>query len=251
MAGHSKFKNIMHRKGRADAARSKLFSKLSREITVAAKSGLPDPAMNPRLRLAVNHAKAESLPKDVIDRAIKKSQMGDAADYTEIRYEGVAAGGVGIIVEVMTDNKNRAAANVRSYFTKMGGNMGATGSVTFNFDRVGQISYPAKTASEDDMMEAAIEAGADDVTSDMDEEGEGHTIYTAFEDLNEVAAALEAKFGAAANTKIAWRPKMQVPVTGDSVATLMKLLDMLDEDDDVQAVYSNEDISEEDLAKLG
>jgi len=251
MAGHSKFKNIMHRKGRADAARSKLFSKLSREITVAAKSGLPDPAMNPRLRLAVNNAKAESLPKDVIDRAIKKSQMGDAADYTEIRYEGVAAGGVGIIVEVMTDNKNRAAANVRSYFTKMGGNMGATGSVTFNFDRVGQISYPAKTASEDEMMEAAIEAGADDVTSDMDEEGEGHTIYTAFEDLNEVAAAMDAKFGAAANTKIAWRPKMQVPVTGDSVATLMKLLDMLDEDDDVQAVYSNEDISEEDLAKLG
>ena len=251
MAGHSKFKNIMHRKGRADAARSKLFSKLSREITVAAKTGLPDPAMNPRLRLAVNNAKAESLPKDVIERAIKKSQMGDAADYSEIRYEGVAAGGVGIIVEVLTDNKNRAAANVRSYFTKMGGNMGATGSVTFNFDRVGQIGYPAKVASEDEMMEAAIEAGADDVTSDMDEEGEGHTVYTAFESLNEVAAALEAKFGAASNTKIAWRPKMQVPVTGDHVATLMKLLDMLDEDDDVQAVYSNEDISDEDLAKLG
>lgn len=251
MAGHSKFKNIMHRKGRADAARSKLFSKLSREITVAAKAGLPDPAMNPRLRLAVNNAKAESLPKDVIDRAIKKSQMGDAADYSEIRYEGVAAGGVGIIVEVLTDNKNRAAANVRSYFTKVGGNMGATGSVTFNFDRVGQISYPAKVASEDDMMEAAIEAGADDVTSDMGEEGEGHTVYTAFDGLNEVAAALEAKFGAASNTKIAWRPKMQVPVTGDSVATLMKLLDLLDEDDDVQAVYSNEDISDEDLAKLG
>ena len=251
MAGHSKFKNIMHRKGRADAARSKLFSKLSREITVAAKTGLPDPAMNPRLRLAVNNAKAESLPKDVIERAIKKSQMGDAGDYFEIRYEGIGPGGTGVIVEVLTDNKNRAAANVRSYFTKMGGNMGATGSVTFNFDRVGQISYPAKTASEDDMMEAAIEAGADDVTSDMDEEGEGHTVYTAFESLNDVAAALEAKFGAASNTKIAWRPKMQVPVTGDAVATLMKLLDMLDEDDDVQAVYSNEDISDEDLAKLG
>ena len=147
MAGHSKFKNIMHRKGRADAARSKLFSKLSREITVAAKGGLPDPTMNPRLRLAVNNAKAESLPKDVIDRAIKKSQMGDAADYSEIRYEGVAAGGVGIIVEVLTDNKNRAAANIRSVFGKLGGAMGATGSVTFNFDRVGQISYPAKVAS--------------------------------------------------------------------------------------------------------
>lgn len=251
MAGHSKFKNIMHRKGRADAARSKLFSKLSREITVAAKAGLPDPNMNPRLRLAVNNAKAESLPKDVIDRAIKKSQMGDAADYSEIRYEGVAAGGVGIIVEVLTDNKNRAAANVRSYFTKMGGNMGATGSVTFNYDRVGQVSYPAKAASEDAMMEAAIEAGADDVVSDMDEEGEGHTVYTAFEDLNEVAAALEAKFGPASNTKIAWRPKMQVPVTGDAVATLMKLLDALNDDDDVQAVYSNEEISDEEVAKLG
>ena len=251
MAGHSKFKNIMHRKGRADAARSKLFSKLSREITVAAKAGLPDPNMNPRLRLAVNNAKAESLPKDVIDRAIKKSQMGDAADYTEIRYEGVAAGGVGVIVEVLTDNKNRAAANVRSYFTKLGGNMGATGSVVFNYDHVGQISYPAKVASEDAMMEAAIEAGADDAISDMDEEGEGHTVYTAFEDLNEVAAALEARFGAASNTRIAWRPKMQVPVTGDSVVTLMKLLDMLNDDDDVQNVYSNEEISDEDLAKLG
>ena len=239
MAGHSKFKNIMHRKGRADAARSKLFSKLSREITVAAKNGLPDPAMNPALRLAVNNAKAESLPKDVIDRAIKKSQMGDAADYSEIRYEGVGPGGVGIVVEVLTDNKNRAAANVRSYFTKLGGNMGATGSVAFNYDRVGQITYPAKVASEDAMMEAAIDAGADDVTSDMDEEGEGHTIYTAFESLNEVAAALEAKFGAAGNTKIAWRPKMQVPVTGEAVGTLMKLLDMLNDDDDVQAVYSN------------
>ena len=251
MAGHSKFKNIMHRKGRADAARSKLFSKLSREITVAAKAGLPDPNMNPRLRLAVNNAKAESLPKDVIDRAIKKSQMGDAADYSEIRYEGVAAGGVGIIVEVLTDNRNRAAANVRSYFTKMGGNMGATGSVTFNYDHVGQISYPAKVASEDAMMEAAIEAGADDVVSDLDEEGEGHTVYTAFEDLNEVAAALEAKFGVASNTKIAWRPKSQVPVTGDAVATLMKLLDALNDDDDVQDVYSNEEISDEDAAKLG
>jgi len=152
---------------------------------------------------------------------------------------------------VLTDNRNRAAANVRSYFTKLGGNMGATGSVVFNYDHVGQITYPAKVASEDAMMEAAIEAGADDVTSDMDEEGEGHTVYTAFEDLNEVAAALEARFGPASNTKIAWRPKMQVPVTGDSVTTLMKLLDMLNDDDDVQNVYSNEEISDEDLAKLG
>lgn len=251
MAGHSKFKNIMHRKGRADAARSKLFSKLSREITVAAKAGLPDPAMNPRLRLAVNNAKAESLPKDVIERAIKKSQMGDAGDYTEIRYEGMGPGGVGVIVEVLTDNKNRAASNVRSLFTKYGGALGATGSVTFNFDRLGQIEYPASKASEDDMMEAAIEAGAQDVESDMAEEGSGHTVYTAFEDLNEVSTALEAKFGEASSTKIVWKPKLLNEVTGDSLATLMKLLDALDEDDDVQNVYSSADISEEDLANLG
>jgi YebC/PmpR family DNA-binding regulatory protein len=255
MAGHSKFKNIMHRKGRADAARSRLFSKLSREITVAAKAGLPDPAMNPRLRLAVNNAKAESLPKDVIDRAIKKSQMGDAADYSEIRYEGVAPGGVGIIVEVLTDNKNRTAANVRTIFGKLGGNMGATGSVTFNFDRMGQVVYPAKAATEDAMMEAAIEAGAEDVESDMGdglyEEGEGHSVYTGFEDLNDVAAALEAKFGPAASTKIVWRPKSLTPVSGDHAITVMKLLDALDEDDDVQNVYSNADISDEDAAAFG
>jgi transcriptional/translational regulatory protein YebC/TACO1 len=251
MAGHSKFKNIMHRKGRADAARSKLFSKLSREITVAAKAGLPDPNMNPRLRLAVNNAKAESLPKDVIDRAIKKSQMGDAADYSRDPLRGRRRRRRRDHRRGADRQPNRAAANVRSYFTKMGGNMGATGSVTFNYDRVGQISYPAKAASEDDMMEAAIEAGADDVVSDLDEEGEGHTVYTAFEDLNEVAAALEAKFGVASNTKIAWRPKSQVPVTGDAVATLMKLLDALNDDDDVQDVYSNEEISDEDAAKLG
>lgn len=251
MAGHSKFKNIMHRKGRADAARSKLFSKLSREITVAAKAGLPDVNANARLRLAVANAKAESLPKDVIDRAIKKSQGGDAADYSEIRYEGVGPGGVGIIVEVLTDNKNRAAANVRSYFTKLGGSMGATGSVAFNYDRVGQIEYPAKVAGEDAMMEAAIEAGAEDVVSDMDEDGSGHTVYTAFEELGPVAAALEAKLGPAANTKIAWRPKTLTAVTGDAVVTLMKLLDALNDDDDVQNVYSNEEISDEDMAALG
>lgn len=254
MAGHSKFKNIMHRKGRADAVRSKMFSKLSREITVAAKNGLPDPAMNPALRLAVNNAKAESMPKDVIDRAIKKSQMGDAADYSEIRYEGVGPGGVGIVVEVLTDNKNRAAANVRSLFGKYAGNMGATGSVTFNFDRMGYINYPSKTASEDEMMEAAIEAGAQDVEADLGTDqwdtGDGHTIYTSFEDLSEVAAALEAKYGPAASVKTVWRPKSNVPVAGDQAATLMKLIDALDDDDDVQAVYANFDISEEEMAKL-
>ena len=249
MAGHSKFKNIMHRKGRADAVRSKLFSKLSREITVAAKAGLPDPNMNPRLRLAVNNAKAESVPRDVIERAIKKSQMGDAADYSEIRYEGVAAG-VGIIVEVLTDNRNRAAANVRTIFGKLGGAMGATGSVTFNFDRMGQVEYPTKAASEDAMMEAAIEAGAADVEADLGEEGSGHTIYTAFEDLNEVAQALEKQFGEAASTRIVWRPKSLVPVSGDQAATVMRLLEGLEDDDDVQNVYSNADISDEDAAKF-
>ncbi len=247
MAGHSKFKNIMHRKGRADSARSKLFSKLSREITVAAKSGLPDPAMNARLRLAVNNAKAESLPKDVIDRAIKKATGGDAEAYDEIRYEGFGPGGVGIIVEVLTDNRNRTAANVRSTFSKYGGNLGATGSVAFTWDRVGQIEYGPEAGSEDKVMEAAIEAGAEDVESGED----GHTIYTTFEDLSEVAAALEAALGPAKSTTIAWRPKSRTPVEGDGVATLMKLLEMLDDDDDVQNVYSNEDISDAELEKLG
>ena len=247
MAGHSKFKNIMHRKGRADAARSKLFSKLSREITVAAKTGLPDPSMNPRLRLAVNNAKAESLPKDVIERAIKKGQGGDAESYDEIRYEGFGPGGVGVIVEALTDNKNRAAANVRSIFAKNGGALGETGSVSFNFDRMGQITYPASAGSEDAVMEAAIEAGAEDVESDE----ESHVIWTAFEDMTAVIDALTGTLGDPKTTAITWRPKMLVPVEGDTVATIMKLIDTLDDEDDVQNVYANFDISDEDLAKLG
>jgi YebC/PmpR family DNA-binding regulatory protein len=246
MAGHSKFKNIMHRKGRQDAVRSKLFSKLSREITVAAKAGMPDPAMNPRLRLAIANAKAESMSKDVIDRAIKKALGGDAETYEEIRYEGFGPGGVGVIVEVLTDNRNRAAANVRSIFGKNGGNLGETGSVSFMFDRVGQITYPVTAGSEDKVMEAAIEAGAEDVESDE----EGHTVYTAFEQLSEVVQALEASLGAAKSTGIVWRPKSLTPVTGDAVATMMKLIDALEDDDDVQNVYSNEDIAEDELEKL-
>ena len=246
MAGHSKFKNIMHRKGRQDAARSKLFSKLSREITVAAKAGMPDPAMNPRLRLAIANAKAESMSKDVIDRAIKKAQGGDAETYEEIRYEGFGPGGVGVIVEVLTDNRNRAASNVRSIFGKNGGNLGETGSVSFMFDRVGQIVYPPAAGSEDKVMEAAIEAGADDVESDE----EGHTIYTAFEALSEVAQALEGQLGAAKSTAVVWRPKSLTPIEGDAAATLMKLIDGLEDDDDVQNVYSNEDIAEAELEKL-
>ncbi|NBB14742.1 YebC/PmpR family DNA-binding transcriptional regulator [Caulobacter sp. SLTY] len=247
MAGHSKFKNIMHRKGRADAARSKLFSKLSREITVAAKTGLPDPAMNPRLRLAVNNAKAESLPKDVIERAIKKGQGGDAESYDEIRYEGFGPGGVGVIVEALTDNKNRAAANVRAIFAKNGGALGETGSVSFNFDRMGQITYPASAGSEDAVMEAAIEAGAEDVESDE----ESHVIWTAFEDLTAVVDALAGTLGDPKTTALTWRPKLTVPVEGDAVATIMKLIDTLDEEDDVQNVYANFDISDEEMAKLG
>jgi YebC/PmpR family DNA-binding regulatory protein len=247
MAGHSKFKNIMHRKGRADAVRSKLFSKLSREITVAAKAGLPDPAMNARLRLAVANAKAESMPKDNIDRAIKKGAGGDAESYDEVRYEGFGPGGVALIVEGLTDNRNRAAANIRTIFSKNGGNLGATGSVAFQFDRLGEITYPAKAGAEDAVMEAAIEAGAQDVESDED----GHTIYTAYEDFAEVAAALEATLGEAKTTKIIWRPQNLTPISGEAVGTLMKLLDALDDDDDVQNVYGDYDISDEDMEKYG
>ena len=255
MAGHSKFKNIMHRKGRADAVRSRLFSRLSREITVASKMGLPDPTMNPRLRLAVNNAKAESMPKDNIDRAIKKGQGGDAESYDEIRYEGFGPGGVGVIVEVLTDNRNRAAANVRSLFAKNGGNLGETGSVSFMFDRVGQIVFRAEAGSEDAVMEAAIEAGADDVESDLVkpdiyEDAPGHVIWTAMEDLNPVVESLTPKLGEPKSTAVVWKPKSLVPVAGDQAGTLLKLIDALEDDDDVQSVYSNSDIDDAELERF-
>ena len=246
MAGHSKFKNIQFRKERQDKARSKLFSKLSRDITLAAKGGVPDPTANSRLRLAIANAKAESMPKDNIDRAIKKAASGDADLMEEIRYEGFAPGGVGLIVEVLTDNRNRAAANVRTIFGKNGGNLGETGSVAFMFDRVGQITYPAGAGSEDAVLDAAIEAGAEDVQSDAD----GHLIFTAFESLSEVAEALEAKLGHAKSAEIVWRPKTTTPVAGDAAAGVVKLLDALDDDDDVQAVYGNYEIDEDELARL-
>ena len=246
MAGHSKFKNIQHRKGRQDKIRSKMFSKLSRDITLAAKTGVPDPKDNARLRLAVNAAKAESMPKDVIDRAIKKAAGGEADTYEDIRYEGFGPGGVGLIVEVLTDNRNRAAANVRAIFGKNGGALGETGSVAFMFDRMGQVVYPAKAGGDDAMMEAAIEAGADDVESDE----EAHTVFTAFEDLGAVAEALETKLGAPKSTGVVWRPKSLTPVSGDQAAALLKLIDALDDDDDVQSVYPNADISEEDMERL-
>lgn len=254
MAGHSKFKNIMHRKGRADGVRSKLFSKLSRDITVAAKMGLPDPAMNSRLRLAVAMAKAESMPKDNIERAIKKGSSGEADTMEEIRYEGRGPGGVGIIVEVLTDNRNRSAGNVRSWFTKFGGQLGDTGSVSFMFDRVGEIKYPLKAGDADKIFEAAIEAGASDVETeagDGDEDPGSHTIYTSFEDFNEVAEALSKTLGDPQSTRIIWKPQSLTPVTGDPVRTVMKLLDALNDDDDVQNVFTNLDVSDEDMEAFG
>lgn len=247
MAGHSKFKNIQFRKGKQDKLRSKLFSKLSRDITLAARAGLPDPSSNARLRLAIANAKAESVPRDNIERAIKKASGGEADLLEEIRYEGFGPGGVGFIVEVLTDNRNRTAANVRTIFSKNGGNMGEGGSVAFMFERVGQIIYPAKVAGEDAMLDAAIEAGAQDVASDED----GHEVTTALEDLNEVSTALEAAFGPAKSTNIVWKPKTTTPVTGDDVAAILKLIDALDDDEDVQTVYPNADISDEDLERLG
>ncbi|MFI4976568.1 MAG: YebC/PmpR family DNA-binding transcriptional regulator [Caulobacterales bacterium] len=246
MAGHSKFKNIQFRKDRQDKTRSKVFSKLSRDITVAAKQGLPDPAANARLRLAIANAKAESMPKDNIDRAIKKAQGGDADTMEEVRYEGFGPGGVGLIVEALTDNRNRAAANIRAAFSKHGGNMAETGAVSFMFERVGEITYPSSAGSEEAVMDAAIDAGAQDVESDA----EGHTIYTAFEDMAAVAEALEAALGLARSTAIVWKPNTATPVTGADVATLMKLIDALDDEDDVQNIWGNYEIEEAELAQL-
>ena len=256
MAGHSKFKNIQFRKGAQDKKRSKIFSKLSRDITLAAKTGVPDPGSNARLRLAIANARAESMPRDNIERAIKKAAGGETDNYEEIRYEGFGPGGVGLIVEVLTDNRNRAAANVRSKFSKNGGALGESGSVAFMFDRLGKITYPLAVADEDTMMEAAIEAGAEDVESDgpgdgYEDEPPVHTVYTAFEDLNGVAEALAARFGDARSTSIVWRPKSETPVAGDDAGTLMKLVDALDDDDDVQNVFLNAEISDEDMARLG
>jgi YebC/PmpR family DNA-binding regulatory protein len=246
MAGHSHAKNIMHRKGKSDAARSKVFSKLAREITVAAKMGMPDPAFNSRLRLAVANARAQSMPKDNIDRAIKKAIGSEGENYDEIRYEGYGPGGVAIIVETLTDNRNRTASNVRSYFSKNGGALGETNSVGFMFDKVGEITYPLSAGSEDKVMEAAIEAGADDVESDE----EWHYITTSFEAMVDVAAALEKVLGEAESVKAVWKPQTSTPIDAEKGATLMKLIATLEEDDDVQNVYSNFEMSEEDAAKL-
>jgi YebC/PmpR family DNA-binding regulatory protein len=246
MAGHSKFKNIQFRKDRQDSLRSKLFSKLSRDITIAAKQGVPDPAANARLRLAVANAKAESMPRDNIERAIKKALGGDLDALEEIRYEGFGPGGAGLIVEALTDNRNRAAANVRALFTKNGGNLGETGSVAFMFDRLGEIVYPRAAGSEEDVIEAAIEGGAQDTESDDD----GHVILTAFEDLTAVAEAVEARLGPPTSAQVVWRAKSETPVAGQDAATLVKLIGLLEDDDDVQSVWTNAEVDDAEMAQL-
>jgi YebC/PmpR family DNA-binding regulatory protein len=246
MAGHSKFKNIMHRKGAQDKKRSAMFSKLSREITVAAKMGAPDPDMNPRLRAAVNAARAQSMPKDNIQRAIDKASGGDAENYEELRYEGFGPAGVSLVVEALTDNRNRTATNVRTIFSKNGGNLGASGSVTHAFERVGLVTYPASTGSADAVFEAAIEAGAEDVESG----DEIHEIWTAQESLHEVARALEAALGAPESVGLAWRSQTSVEVSGDDAEQLIKLVETLEEDDDIQTVWGNYEMSDEVMERL-
>jgi len=247
MAGHSKYKNIMYRKGAQDKKRSAMFSKLAREITVAAKGGTPDPDMNPRLRAAVNAAKAQSMPKDNIQRAIDKASGGDAENYEEVRYEGFGPGGVSLVVEALTDNRNRTATNVRTAFSKNGGNLGASGSVTHGFDRLGLIEYPPSAGDSDTVFEAAIEAGAEDVESDED----GHEIWTNVDALHGVARALEAALGEAESVKLAWRATNSVDVGEGEAEQLIKLVDTLEDDDDVQTVWGNYELSEAALEKLG
>ncbi|MBW6421535.1 YebC/PmpR family DNA-binding transcriptional regulator [Rhizobium sp. XQZ8] len=246
MAGHSQFKNIMHRKGKQDGIRSKMFSKLAREITVAAKTGLPDPNMNAALRLAVQNAKAQSMPKDNIDRAIKKASGADGENYEYIRYEGYGPGGTAVIVEALTDNRNRTASVVRSTFAKAGGALGETGSVSFSFDRLGEITYKPGAGDADKVMEAAIEAGAEDVASDEN----GHVILCGFEDLGEVSKALEAVLGEAESVKSIWKPQNTIEVDEERAQSILRLIDTLEDDDDVQNVYSNFEVSEEVMAKL-
>lgn len=247
MAGHSKFKNIMYRKGAQDKKRSAMFSKLSREITVAAKMGLPDPDANARLRAAVMAARAQSMPKDNIQRAIDKASGSDMETYEEIRYEGFGPGGVAVIVEALTDNRNRTATNVRTAFSKNGGNLGTGGSVSHGFDRLGLIEYGAKAGDADHVFEAALEAGADDVESSED----GHSIWTSVDNLHPVAKALEATLGEPEGVKLAWRPTVMVAVSADDAARLLKMIDSLEDDDDVQTVWGNYDISDEIMETLG
>ncbi len=246
MAGHSKWANIQHRKGRQDAARSKLFSKLSKEITVAEKMGDPDPEKNPRLRLAVKEAKTNSVPKDVIERAIKKSSAGEGDDYEEIRYEGYGPNGVAVIVEAMTDNRNRTASNVRSIFSKNGGNLGETGSVGFMFERKGEVAYGVDAGDADTVLMAAIEAGAEDVESSE----QGHLIWCQDTDLNDVSNALETELGESQSTKLIWKPTTTTELDLEGMQKLMKLIDALEDEDDVQRVTANFEASDEIMDQL-
>ena len=248
MAGHSKFKNIMYRKGAQDKKRSALFSKLSREITVAARAGLPDPNANARLRAAVIAARKEGMPKDNIERSINKAAGGDGENYEEVRYEGFGPGGVALIIETLTDNRNRTATNVRTIVSKNGGNLGAGGSVSHGFDRLGLINYPASAGSDEKVFEAALEAGAEDVSSSED----GHEIWTAIDGLHEVAKALEPVLGEAEGIKLAWRPQTSVTLDDETQAgQLLKLIDQLDDDDDVQTVWGNYEVPEAIMERLG
>ena len=248
MAGYSQFKNIMHRKGAQDKKRAKIFAKHIRELTVAAKSGLPDPAMNPRLRSAISAARSDNMPNDNIDRAIKRaSGEGTGEVYEEIRYEGYGPGGVAVIVETLTDNRNRTAADVRAAFTKSGGTLGETGSVAFMFDRIGQVIFEAADISGEDMFEAALEAGAENVESD----GQIHEVTCALEDFNDVRDALEEKFGSPREAGVVWKPQNTIPVeTEDLAGSIFKLVDVLEDNDDVQRVSANFDIPEEIMEKL-
>lgn len=246
MAGHSKFKNIMYRKGAQDAKRSRLFSKLAREITTAAKAGNSDPDFNPRLRAVIATARANSMPRDNIDRALKKAEGGDAENYEEVRYEGFGPGGTAIIVEALTDNRNRTATDVRTAFAKNGGNVGASGSVSHGFDRLGLITYPAAAGSAERVFEAALEAGADDVESSDD----GHEIWTAVDAMHEVARALEPMLGAPESARLAWRPRERVEVSAADAQILLRMIDALEDSDDVQAVFGNYEMSDDVLASL-
>ena len=246
MAGHSQYKNIMYRKGRQDAIKSKLFAKLAREITVAAKTGAHDPSMNPRLRLAIQAARAENMPKDNIERAIKKATGADLANYENVRYEGYASGGVAVIVEALTDNRNRTGGVVRSVFTKHGGNLGSTGSVSHMFNHIGEITYKSSVGTPETVLEAAIDSGADDVVSDANT----HLITCSFDTLGTVAAALEKTLGDAESVKSLWRPMLTTTVEEDAAQSIMKMIAALEEDDDVQNVYANFECSDEVMKKL-
>ena len=247
MAGHSQFKNIMYRKGAQDKKRAKIFTKLIRELTTAARSGLPDPTANPRLRAAVIAARAANMPKDTVDRAIKRGSGGaDGDNFEEVRYEGYGPGGVAVIVEGLTDNRNRTASEVRAAFTKAGGNLGETNSVSFMFDRIGQVTYPAATASGDAMLEAAIDAGADDVESNEEE----HVILCDANALNAVRDALEKRFGPAASARVVWKPKTLTPIEGETADALFKMLEALEDSDDVQNVFANFEVADDVMARL-